>query len=501
MKLKCVHSTNRLEKESLDGLVVFLPEKSGTRESGLAQLADAYKKQINAAVKQEVFSGKLGSTLRLFSSGSKIPQLLLTGLGKREKLDNEVLRRAAGAAGKALAGSKMKTLGVVVTTLLHKVSGEDAGQCLTEGLTLGAYQFQEYKSAENSRNKTKQLKVRINDPGKLSSSRAVRSGFIRAEATNLARTLGNTPANDLTPKDLAEHAQKLCRQHGFKCQVLEEKDMRRLGMGMLLGVTQGSRKPAKLIIMEHRAQGAKQTVAVVGKGITFDSGGISLKPGKSMDEMKFDMCGAAAVMGAMDAVGQIKPGTNIIGVIPAAENLPSGEAQRPGDIVTAHNGKRVEILNTDAEGRLILGDALSYTIKEYKPDAVIDLATLTGACVVALGHHATGAITNHDTLMDRVRKAGETSGDRVWQLPNFPEYGELLKGKYGDLQNIGGPDAGTITGGMFLENFVGDTPWVHLDIAGTAWNVKHVDYQPANGATGVGVRLIIDLLQDWQPLK
>ena len=213
------------------------------------------------------------------------------------------------------------------------------------------------------------------------------------------------------------------------------------------------------------------------------------------------MCGSAAVLGAMNAVAKIKPKLNVIGVVPATENLPGGNAQRPGDIVTAYNGKKVEILNTDAEGRLILGDALSYTIEKYNPVAVVDLATLTGACVVALGHHATGALSNHSGFMERIRQAGEKSGDRVWELPNFPEYGELLKGKYGDLQNIGGPAGGTITGGKFLQHFVGDTPWVHLDIAGTAWNVKYVDYHPANGATGGGVRLLIALISEWHPLN
>ena len=220
-----------------------------------------------------------------------------------------------------------------------------------------------------------------------------------------------------------------------------------------------------------------------------------------MDEMKFDMCGAAAVIGTMIGVSKLKPKINVIGVIPAAENLPGGEAQRPGDIVTAHNGKTVEILNTDAEGRLILGDALSYTVKQYKPDVVIDLATLTGACVVALGHHATGALTNHDAVMKQIRRAGDQSGERVWELPNFEDYGENIKGKYADLLNSGGPAAGTITAGKFLENFVNDTPWVHLDIAGTAWNVKYVDYQPSTGATGVGVRLLIDLICNWKALN
>jgi len=228
---------------------------------------------------------------------------------------------------------------------------------------------------------------------------------------------------------------------------------------------------------------------------------ISAVTGKNMDEMKFDMCGAAAVLGAMKVIGQVNPKLNIIAVIPTTENMPGGDAQRPGDIVTAHNGKRVEILNTDAEGRLILGDALSYVVKEYKPDAVIDLATLTGACVAALGHLTTGAVSNNDALMEQVRRAGDISGDRVWQFPSFPEYGESIKGKYADLQNIGGGDSGVIVGGLFLEHFVDKTPWVHLDIAGTSWNVKHLGYQPNSGATGVGVRLLVDFVQEWQPLK
>ena len=359
--------------------------------------------------------------------------------------------------------------------------------------------FAHLEDSEN--NFPKNLKVRILDKDALSSAKAVKLGALRAVSANIARTLGNTPANDMNPGKLAEEAKNLCKTEGLKYKVIEEKEMQKLGMGMLLGVSQGSITPAKLIFMEYRHPEAKDTLAVVGKGVTFDSGGISLKPGKSMDEMKFDMCGSAAVLGAMNAVAKIKPKLNVIGVVPATENLPGGNAQRPGDIVTAYNGKKVEILNTDAEGRLILGDALSYTIEKYNPVAVVDLATLTGACVVALGHHATGALSNHSGFMERIRQAGEKSGDRVWELPNFPEYGELLKGKYGDLQNIGGPAGGTITGGKFLQHFVGDTPWVHLDIAGTAWNVKYVDYHPANGATGVGVRLLIDLISDWQPLN
>ena len=499
MDLKISYSSKGIENEDVEGLIVFLPEKSDTRAAGLSDLSENLKKIINTAVREEVFNGKTGSSQRLITGSTKPSQLLLIGVGKKEELNPEIIRRAAGGAGKALACSKLKSIGVMLSNVLSTSSNKECGQWISEGLQLGAYEFKSYKSSEN--NSPKNLKVRILDKEVLSSAKAVKLSALRAVSANIARTLGNTPANDMNPGKLAEEAKNLCKSEGLKYKVIEEKEMQKLGMGMLLGVSQGSITPAKLIFMEYRHPEAKDTLAVVGKGVTFDSGGISLKPGKSMDEMKFDMCGSAAVLGAMNAVAKIKPKLNVIGVVPATENLPGGNAQRPGDIVTAYNGKKVEILNTDAEGRLILGDALSYTIEKYNPVAVVDLATLTGACVVALGHHATGALSNHSGFMERIRQAGEKSGDRVWELPNFPEYGELLKGKYGDLQNIGGPAGGTITGGKFLQHFVGDTPWVHLDIAGTAWNVKYVDYHPANGATGVGVRLLIDLISEWQPLN
>ena len=427
--------------------------------------------------------------------------MLAIGVGKKDELDAETLRRAAGKAGKMLSALKANTVGFVLTSFLQKTTETDAGQILVEGLTLGAYEFNAYKKQENNISSTKFIKIHCCDPEKHTSLKTLKNGKILADGTNMARTLGNTPANDLKPKDLAEEAKKIAKQYKMECTVLEEKDMKKLGMGMLLGVSRGSREPAKLIVLEYSHQKAKQTVAFVGKGVTFDSGGISLKPGKNMDEMKFDMCGAAAVLGAMKVIGQVNPKLNVVAVIPTTENLPGGDAQRPGDIVTAHNGKRVEILNTDAEGRLILGDALSYVVKEFKPDAVVDLATLTGACVTALGHLTTGAITNNDDLMEQVRKAGINSGDRVWQLPSFPEYGEAIKGKYADLQNIGVGDSGTIIGGMFLEHFIDGTPWVHLDIAGTSWNVKHIGYHPNSGATGVGVRLLAELVQNWKTLK
>ena len=323
--------------------------------------------------------------------------------------------------------------------------------------------------------------------------------MVRGEAICLARTLGNHPPNYMTPTQLAKEAQQVAKRRGLKMRVMDQAELNKLGMGMFIGVAKGSRQPPKLIIIEYRPRGAKGTLAFVGKGITFDSGGISLKPGQAMDEMKFDMCGAAAVVGAMDGIAAAKPNVNVVGVIPACENLPDGNSVKPGDILKSYSGKHVEILNTDAEGRLVLGDALAYSIKQFKPDAVVDLATLTGACVIALGHYATGAITNNDNFMEQVEQAGKSSGDIVWPLPNFDEYGEGLKGKYADLQNIGPREGGTISAGLFLKHFVDEVPWVHLDIAGTAWGVSKIGHIPYNGATGVGVALLMDLAESWKP--
>ena len=501
MKLTIEYSNTPISNQKLAAIILFIFEDSGLKGSGLNSLPTSLKKNLNTSLKLKVFTGKKDYCQQLFSGHANIPQILAVGVGKKSEMNSETLRRAAGKAGIMLTSLKAKKIGFAVTSHLQNTSETDVGQVIIEGLALGSYKFNQYKESHDKKSKLESINIQCCDQENITSKIALKIGKIRADGTNLARNLGNTPANDLKPKDLAFAAKNIAKQHKIDCTILEEKQMKKLGMEMLLGVSRGSREPAKLILMEYFHQKAKQTVALVGKGVTFDSGGISLKPGKNMDEMKFDMCGAAAVLGAMKIIGQLNPQINVIGVIAATENLPGGDAQRPGDIVTAYNGKRVEILNTDAEGRLILGDALSYVVKEFKPNAVIDLATLTGACITALGHYASGAITNNDALMGQVRKASKLSGDRVWQLPSYPEYGESIKGKYGDLQNIGGGDSGTIIGGMFLEHFVDKTPWVHLDIAGTAWNVKHIGYQPNSGATGVGVKLLADLIQNWEPIK
>lgn len=498
MKIAFEYKAQEIGKAKTDCLVVFLPKgnKRDTKRE-ISSLPDAVQPSLNELLKLEDFSGKKGETQLCVTSVVGIPRILLVGLGTKEEITSEALRRASGKVGKKLLEMKLSRISAVLPTFLKKSLKASLGTVLAEGIALGTYQFKAYQSSDEE--SPSSATVTIYDPTKATDAKAVEAGKIRAEGANLARTLGNMPPNDLTPSVLAEQAQALAKKYPLDIKVLDEEEMAELGMDMLLGVSRGSIEPAKLIILEYRHKQATDTIAFVGKGITFDSGGISLKPGKDMDEMKFDMCGAAAVLGTMQAIGSLRPKLNVIGVVPASENLPGGNAQRPGDIVKSYVGKRVEILNTDAEGRLILGDALTYTARQYKPSAMIDLATLTGACVVALGNYASGAISNNDALCEKVVAAGKSSGDRVWPLPNFPEYEEALKGKYGDLQNIGGFAGGAITAGLFLKNFVEEIPWVHLDIAGTAWNVKGIDYLPNAGATGVGVRLLLDLVDQWKP--
>ncbi len=501
--LKLTYRARQPGRERLGALVVFCSEGRPTPPKGLPAPLSRVVRQVASL---DAFKGKPGEAQLVFSGDAAIPRLLLVGLGPADKLHREGLRRAAGKAAQGLRALAVERAGLWVpersAALRGEVSAAGLGEVLAEGALLGSYAFNAYRRPENGKERPKELKqLTVYDPGRLTSARSVQQGVLRGEAVCLARDLGNQPANAMTPTQLAAEATRLARRHRLKLRVLERAELERLGMGMFMGVAKGSRQPPKLILLEYRpARKASQTLAFVGKGITFDSGGISLKPGAAMDEMKFDMCGAAAVLAALDAIAQIKPAVNVVGIVPTCENLPDGAAVKPGDILKSYAGQHVEVLNTDAEGRLILGDALAYAIRQFKPDAVLDLATLTGACVIALGHYASGAVGNHDALMDRVVSAGKACGDVVWPLPNFPEYGEALKGKYADLQNIGPREGGAITGGLFLKNFVGDVPWVHLDIAGTAWGVKGVGHVPNEGATGVGVCLLIDLARNWSAL-
>ena len=358
---------------------------------------------------------------------------------------------------------------------------------------IGSYRFEGHgKSHDNTIKITKKIDLvskKINDD-------IVENAMAIADGVSLARDLGNEPANLCTPTYIANTAVEIAKSKNMKSKIFNVDEFEKMNLGSFYGVAKGAKEPAKLILVEY--MGGKiddPPIGLIGKGLTFDTGGISLKPPAKMDEMKFDMCGSATVLGIMKVVSVLQPKVNIIFAVGSTENMPGSDAQKPGDIVTAHNGKTIEVLNTDAEGRLVLADVLSYVNDNYNPSCMIDFATLTGAVIVALGHRATGIMGNNDGVVSDIKKSSKDTGEKVWELPLWDDYTEDIKSKYADLKNIGSGGAGTITAGAFLKEFVGDTPWCHLDIAGTAWGVKPTGYNPKFGATGVAVRLIYDFVE------
>jgi len=437
-------------------------------------------------------SGKLNKTRLIYTLG-KIPAecVLVVGLGNKEELTPEKIRQAGGSAIQAARAAGMTK---ITSAFLHLADQLDGLMLLLEGMLLANYSFSKYQKNGEQQKLVEEVHLLL--PLKFATETAERNiadTRVICESTLYARDLVAQPANVATPPYLAEEALKLADLFGMTCRVLEREDLEELGMNALLAVAKGSQQPPKFIILEHLPQPGTPPIVLVGKGVTFDSGGISLKPREGMEKMKNDMAGAAAVLGALRATAALKLPVNVVGLIPAVENLPGGNAYKPGDVITSHAGLTIEIVNTDAEGRLILCDALHYA-KKYKPAAVIDVATLTGACVVALGTSATGMMGNDAALVASIGRAATASGERVWELPLWEEYGELMKSDIADLKNAGGPNAGTISAAWFLQQFVGGVPWVHLDIAGTAWEEKGRPYLP-KGATGVGVRLLLEHLR------
>ena len=439
------------------------------------------------------FTGKLNKCVMIHTLGRVAPdRLLLVGLGKKGKLTGERMRQAAGSAVQVLRKAGLKN-GV---SILHMAGGElpDLLRAEMEGYLLGGYSFDHYKTDPDISGGVEELTILVNQGAEKTSENIVSETVMLCESVIIARELVDQPANVATPSFLAEKAVEVAGRYGLECRVMEGEEMEQNGMAALLAVAKGSCQPPRFIILEHRGGKEKdKPIVLVGKGVTFDSGGISLKPGKGMEMMKDDMAGGAAVIGTLTAAARMKIPVNLVGLIPAVENLPDGRAYKPGDLVKSMSGKTIEIVNTDAEGRMILCDALHYA-QRYKPAALIDLATLTGACVVALGSFATGLMSNDDGLAKVLKKAGEASGERLWELPLWEEYGELMKSDIADMKNAGGPEAGTISAAWFLKQFVGKTRWAHLDIAGTAWEEKGRPYLP-KGATGIGVRLLVEYLQ------
>ena len=472
---------------------VFEPRRISPAAERLDQLSDGF---ISNLIRRGDMEGKIGQTLLLHNVPNTLcDRILLVGCGRERELHDSQYRQII-----AKTATTLNEIGameaVCYLTELH-VKGRDSHwnvRQAVETIADSLYTFEQLKSKKDTaRRPLRKMTLSVASRRDLTDSEAaVKEGLAIAHGVQLAKDLGNLPGNICTPTYLAETALSLSKEHNsVATEILEIADMEKLGMGSLLSVARGSRQPAKLIVMEYKGgKAGDKPFALVGKGLTFDSGGISLKPGAGMDEMKYDMCGGASVLGTMKAIAELELPINVVGVIPATENMPGGNASKPGDVVTSMSGQTIEILNTDAEGRLILCDALTY-VEKYEPETVIDIATLTGACVIALGKHASGLLGNHSPLIHDLLNAGKSSGDRAWELPLWEEYQDQLKSPFADFANIGGKEAGTITAACFLSRFTKKFLWAHLDIAGTAWRSGD-----KKGATGRPVPLLTQYLLD-----
>ncbi|MBI1806415.1 MAG: leucyl aminopeptidase [Ignavibacteria bacterium] len=502
MKLTALQSTQRQVKA--DAIVVCIQQDGDRFQQEIKQLRKHFGKRIDQAVTLEDFKGKESEILSFYTERKlAAPRLFLVGLGEQKKLSLEQYRRSAAAVTKQATAARVKRLAFSLPAPVESKNGFSAssieiGEVLAEGAYLATYKYDKYFT-EKKDHKQNIVELILFDPTESTTKslkKKLNKVHIVCEATCFARDLENAPANEIYPESLAEAARKSAEQYGYRAVIWDKKRIEQTGFGGLLAVNSGSAKPPRFIILEHNA-GRKDldTIVLVGKGITFDSGGISIKPANGMSEMKMDMSGAAAVIGTLEAATRLNIPIHLIGLIPSTENLLGSAAMKPGDIITHYGGKTSEVDNTDAEGRLILADALAYAAT-YKPKAVIDLATLTGACVVALGHLASGMMGNDENLMAKLKTAGEKTYERVWQLPLYEEFEKQIKSDVADVKNVGGRWAGAITAGLFLKHFIGDYKWVHLDIAGTAILEEALPYAP-KGGSGVGVRLLIEFLKNW----
>jgi len=474
---------------------LIVPVFNATQLSGMAaELDEALGGQIQATLKSgDLKSAANGKSITLYNTAAKANRIMLLACGNEKDLDAKKFSQAVATVIKELNNSPAGE----ATLLLPDFADAETAYSIIRQTIISAedavYNFTQCKSDAEQPKKplTAVALILQNGKQKNAASKAITHGSAIANGQKLTKDLANLPGNICTPSYLADQAKELKKgNRKLKVSVLEEKQMQALGMGSLLSVSRGSRQPAKLIIIEYKGASVKQKpIVLVGKGLTFDAGGISIKPSANMDEMKYDMCGGASVLGTLQACAEMQLPINVIGVVPSSENLPDGDANKPGDIVTSMSGQTIEILNTDAEGRLILCDALTYS-ERFDPDVVIDIATLTGACIVALGRHASGLMSNHDALADDITNAGQESGDRVWRLPIWDDYQSQLDSNFADIANIGGPAGGTITAACFLSRFTKKFKWAHLDIAGTAWNSGGKD----KGATGRPVTLLTHYL-------
>ncbi|MBN2003556.1 MAG: leucyl aminopeptidase [Anaerolineae bacterium] len=489
-----------IQTQPAEAIIINLFEGIGKPKGATGAVDKALNGQIQALIASGDFQGKSNEILILYPNGA-IPakRIIVVGLGKLDKFTRDVACQAASTAAQ-----KARDLGVTrLHTVLHGagtggLTPEQAAEAIVEGTLLGLYRFRELKTQYDDVKPEFETLILVESDAKRKSAikNGAHAGQIIAESTLLARDLINRPSNIATPSHIARVSQQVAENVGLRCQVLEKPELETLGMHAFLSVNQGGGEPACMVILEHNADCPDlPTVALVGKGVTFDTGGISLKPAENMDAMKSDMGGAAAVIAALRAAALLNLPLHIVGLTPLTENMPDAFATKPGDVVHALNGLTIEIINTDAEGRLILADALTYA-GNFKPTAIFDIATLTGGRVVALGNHA-AAVMGDGNLIERLRVAGETTYERVWPLPLFEEYAEQIKSDTADVKNVGGRAASAIIGGVFLSKFVpGGIPWVHIDIAGLSTCEKSQGYTP-KGATGFGARLLTEMLRNW----
>ena len=489
MKIK-IESSTKKKTQLLCGFVL----ENSNKVLGLGN----YDSKTNFAINQSLkdMEGKLGKLSIIPVTGKKPAQkILLAGIGKKENITKDTFRVISGKIALKARELKLKEFSIIAPPSFVNETISSVSQ-ITEGVKMALYKFDKFK-AEKVDN-SPDLTIVTSKSSKI--TKAIKNSEIIAEGAIFTKSIANLPPNECAPLTLANFAKTISKKNKMKCTVISKHELKKKGFGGISAVGQGSKNEPKLIVMEHlRGPRNEKPIVLVGKAVTFDTGGISLKPGANMDEMKFDKCGGCTVLGIMKAVSELKLPLNVIGIIPSVENMPGGESYRPGDIIKLYNGKTAEILNTDAEGRLILADALAYGEKHYSPKAIVDFATLTGACIIALGTNVAAIVSNNEKLKNKINDSSKRTTEEVWELPLNQDYMDMIKSEVADMKNIGiGRAAGTITAAAFLRNAIENTPWLHVDIAGVAWNqtaTKEKSYNP-KGATGFGVRLILDYLQN-----
>ncbi len=446
------------------------------------------------------FKGKQGDLSLVYTNGAiKAERILLVGLGKKEKLTAESIRQVVGTASRKARDLDVKEISIFLDSFSRGVVEiTETTEALVQGMIMGSFQNIAYRTKNLEKYKTiEELTIISSDADEIVMKQGIESGKIIADAVNFCRELAWGPANYITPTKLANEALRFEKELGIKTTVFDREKAEEIGLTSFLAVARGTKEPPKFIIMEYGAEKERaDTVALIGKAITFDSGGISIKSGQGMELMKADMTGGAVVLAVMEAVAKLNLDLHVVGIVPATDNMPSGTAYHPGDIITSYSGITIEVISTDAEGRMVLNDALTYAAKNYKPKAMFDFATLTGAMMIALGEHAIGYFSNHDFVVDKLEEASKTSGERIWRMPLWDVYDEQLKSDIADFKHTGGRPGGAITAARFLSQFTLDVPWAHLDIAGAMEQSSDKNYNP-KGSRGPGVRIILDLLRNW----